>query len=253
MRPISVYRALSNYRRRSGGMSYVATATLLALVASTVTASQPLLASQPAVSLASFTNCADVGTSSAAAAAAKTSSQPDFQTIVQPTDPAPRTIAYAGAKLVIKPSAVRLPTGIGITPLGVGKLPKLDSGMTNVTGKQHGGYRFTPHPMTFAETIEVTLPYDPALLTDDFTAQDVYTYFYDDVALCWQALQRVSVDEVNHTVTSLTDHFTDMINATVIVPEHPEGASFNPNQLNGIQAADPGPTVNLVAPPPPHR
>src|SRR5262249_59695230 len=91
------------------------------------------------------------------------------------------------------------------------------------------------------------------LLTDDFTAQDVYTYFYDDVALCWQALQRVGVDEVNHTVTSLTDHFTDMINATVIVPEHPEGTSFNPNQIKGIQAPDPATAANQIAPPTPNH
>ena len=30
---------------------------------------------------------------------------------------------------------------------------------------------------------------------DGFTADDVYTYFFDDVASCWRALQRVSVDE----------------------------------------------------------
>jgi len=206
--------------------------------------------SSPVV-LAAFTNCADTTTPASAPATASTS-QPGYQAIVAPTDPAPRTVSYAGATLRLEPSAVRLPTGIGITALGAGQVPKLDSGMTNVTGKRHG-YRFTPHPMTFAETIEVTLPYDPALLDDGYTAQDVYTYFYDDVALCWQALPRLSVDEVNHTVTSQTDHFTDMINATVVVPEHPEGAQFNPNQIKGIQAADPGAGVNLIAPPSPNN
>jgi RHS repeat-associated protein len=36
---------------------------------------------------------------------------------------------------------------------------------------------------------------------------------------------------------------------SVTAPEHPEGASFNPNQLKGITAADPGANVNLVAAP----
>ncbi|MFD4635914.1 SpvB/TcaC N-terminal domain-containing protein [Lentzea sp. NPDC058436] len=35
----------------------------------------------------------------------------------------------------------------------------------------------------------------------------------------------------------------------VDAPAHPEGASFDPNQLKGIQAADPGSKVNLVQPP----
>jgi hypothetical protein len=33
------------------------------------------------------------------------------------------------------------------------------------------------------------------------------------------------------------------------VPAHPEGASFNPNQPKGIQAADPGAAVNLISAP----
>ncbi|MEU8632364.1 SpvB/TcaC N-terminal domain-containing protein [Amycolatopsis sp. NPDC048633] len=33
------------------------------------------------------------------------------------------------------------------------------------------------------------------------------------------------------------------------VPAHPDGVSFNPNQLKGIQAADPGTGVNLIEPP----
>jgi hypothetical protein len=109
---------------------------------------------------------------------------------------------------VVKPGEVRLPVGLGVSRLVGGEVPRLDSGMTNVTGRPRGGFRFTPHPMRFATAIEVTLPYDPALIPADFTAQDVYSYFYDDTAACWQALDRVSVDEVNHTVTSLTDHFT---------------------------------------------
>jgi RHS repeat-associated protein len=178
---------------------------------------------------------------------------PDFQAIVSPAEAAPRTITHGGATLVIPPGAVRTPVGIGITPLARGQLPRLDPGMTNVTAQPRGGYRFTPHPMQFTAMVEVTLPYDPALLGPDFTAQDVYSYFYDELAACWQVLQRVSVDEVNHTVTSLTDHFTSMINATVTVPEHPEGVQFNPNQLKGIQAADPGAGINLLAPPEPNN
>ncbi len=33
------------------------------------------------------------------------------------------------------------------------------------------------------------------------------------------------------------------------MPEHPEGASFNPNEIKDIQVADPGSSVNLIEPP----
>lgn len=173
----------------------------------------------------------------------------EYQEIVTPAETSPRSIRYDGATLVIPPGAVNLPVGIGITPLARGRLPGLDPGMTNVTAGPRSGYRFTPHPQQFITAIEVTLPYDPALLGEEFTPQDVYTYFYDDVALCWQVLPRVAVDEVNQTVTSLTDHFTSMINATVTVPEHPEGTQFNPNEIKGMQVADPTSGINLIEPP----
>ena len=66
--------------------------------------------------------------------------------------------------------------------------------MTNVTGEAARGYRFTPHPCASGAD-QVTLPYDPALLAPGFTAQDIYTYYFDEAALCWRPLQRVAVDE----------------------------------------------------------
>ena len=43
----------------------------------------------------------------------------------------------------------------------------------------------------------------------------------------------------------LSDTGTDAVN----VPEHPEGASFNPNEIKDIQVADPGSGVNLIEAP----
>ena len=37
----------------------------------------------------------------------------------------------------------------------------------------------------------------------------------------------------------------------VDVPAHPEGSSFNPNQLKDVQTADPGAKINLIEPPTP--
>lgn len=174
---------------------------------------------------------------------------PAYQAIVSPVERQTRTISHAGATLKVPPAAVSLPVGIGITPLQAQQLPRLDPGMTNVTGKQRGGYQFTPHPMQFIQSIEVSLPYDPALLGDEFGPQDVYTYYYDELGACWRQLERIRVDEDAQLVVSLTDHFTDMVNATVAVPEHPEGMSFNPNQIKDIQAADPSAGINVISPP----
>ena len=207
----------------------------------------------------SFDTCGSSGATTDAAtnpATASDGSTADYRQTVVAGDTTPQTVAYDGAQVVIPPDAVSATTTVGVSDLvGVttdattGEVPTLDAGMTDVTGTAHDGFQFTPHPMTFADNIELTLPYDPGLIPDGMTAQDVYTYFYDDVALCWRALQRESVDDANHTVTSWTNHFTDFINATISAPESPQNVSFNPNQIKGIQAADPGAGVTLIAPP----
>ncbi len=62
-------------------------------------------------------------------------------------------------------------------------------------------------------------------------------------------LARSAVDDKKDTVQSLTDHFTVMINAIVVAPEHPQVRTFNPNEIRDIQAADPGTRVTLIEPP----
>ncbi|HEX6683468.1 MAG TPA: SpvB/TcaC N-terminal domain-containing protein [Candidatus Limnocylindrales bacterium] len=233
-------------------------ATILTLIISGVAAPQPISLSDttPAAAAEETTSepvvCVSNDGTSAPQSRNVALDLPDYQAIVSPSDKSERRLTHDGATLAIMPSAVRLPTGIGITSLhGGSQVPALDPGMTNVTGKVRNGFKFTPHPMQFAESIEVSLPYDPALLTDEFTAQDIYTYFFDEPGQCWRRLIRVRVDEALQVVVSLTDHFTDMINATVSVPDHPENVSFNPNQLKDLQAADPSAAVNLIAPPKP--
>ncbi|MFI6603637.1 SpvB/TcaC N-terminal domain-containing protein [Nonomuraea sp. NPDC050536] len=188
-------------------------------------------------------------TASAPATTAAGTSPPDHEELVSPSATQSHIVAWDGAQVAIKPGALDKQVSIGITDLTNPELAALDSGMTNVTGKARSGFRFTPHPLQFLTDVQVTLPYDPALVPGDFAASDLFTYFYDDVAQCWQVLQRVSVDEVNHTVTSLTNHFTDMVNAAVTVPEHPDNVSFNPTQIKGLQAADPASKVNLIGAP----
>lgn len=46
-----------------------------------------------------------------------------------------------------------------------------------------------------------------------------------------------------------SDSNTNPADKAVMVPEHPEGTSFNPNQIKDIKASNPGEKVNLIKPP----
>jgi len=250
---------------RVGGRLLLVKARLAAVVAaalvmSTVTGSAgpagPAAPADAAVAPVAFTpNC-----SAAAAGVAPAGQRPQldasgaaYQARLAPAAATakPTTVAYAGAKLVAGPRAAAEPVTVGITPLTDAELPELDTGMTNVTDGPQAGYRFTPHPYEFTEPVEVSLPYDPVRAAAATSLQDVFTFYYDEAAGCWRPLERVAVDEQAHTIVSRTDHFTDMINATVAVPDLPEGASFDPTQIKGIQAGDPGSGVSQIAAPGP--
>ena len=138
---------------------------------------------------------------------------------------------------------------IGITPLGAEGVPALDQGMTNVTRGPRKGYRFTPHGSKFAKAILVTLPYDRSLIPVGHREDDIHTFYFDDVSGSWKPLERVKVDARLGVVVSRTDHFTDMINATLTVPDHPTPMSFNPTSMKDIKAANPGAGIDLIAAP----
>jgi RHS repeat-associated protein len=164
-----------------------------------------------------------------------------------------KKMVHDAATLDIPANALQFETTIGITPLGDTDLPALDTGMTNVTKGPRKGYRYTPTPMKFAAKVKVTLPYSQAAIPPGLTEQDVRTFYFDKQTGSWKVLERESIDPQGNTITSLTDHFTDMINATVTVPDHPLAATFNPTQIKDIKAADPGSQVNLIEAPKVHN
>ncbi len=160
-----------------------------------------------------------------------------------------KKISYDAASLELDAASLASEITIGITPLKDEDLAALDQGLTNVTRGPRKGYRFTPHPMKFKNKIKVTLPYNKALVPAGLTEQDIRTFYFDDQSGSWKLLERAALNTQAQTVTSLTDHFTDMINATVTVPDHPQAVSFNPTQIKDIKAADPGAQINLIEPP----
>jgi RHS repeat-associated protein len=157
------------------------------------------------------------------------------------------------ASLDIGPDALDQPLDIKITPLAEKDLPALDPGMTNVTPAPKRGYRFTPHGAHFKKDIKVTIPYDPALIPAGLTETDVKTFYFDTTQGHWVELARFNIDSKKHKVTSFTNHFTDMISATLTTPDHPETTSFNATQMKDIKAADPGAGINLIEPPKPNN
>jgi len=154
-------------------------------------------------------------------------------------------LAHDAADLEVGPDVVNSDTTMESRSLCQPSMAPLDQGMTNVTAGPRRGYRFLPNG-AYRNNMRVSLPYDPALIPAGLTDQDVRTFYYDELSTSWRALDRVSIDGETKTVHSLTDHFTDFINATVTVPDHPETFSHNPTTIKDIKAADPGASVNLI-------
>ena len=172
-----------------------------------------------------------------------------------------------------------------LTPV---QLPPLDAGMVNVTGVfdgkgQAAGYRVTPR----MEEFTIAVPYDPELLPQGFTEEDIQTYVYDRQYHRWIAIQRDSVNETELLVCSRfrpwekglshaqdgminpqdalaqvqnmmsvtaqgeggVDSPLDFINAVLKTPEMPETSAYTPTSIKELKAADPLEGLTLIQPP----
>ena len=168
------------------------------------------------------------------------------------------------------------------------QLPPLDAGMVNVTGVfdgkgQAAGYRVTPR----MEEFTIAVPYDPELLPQGFTEEDIQTYVYDRQYHRWIAIQRDSVNETEllvcsrfrpwekglshaqdgminpqdalaqvQNMMSVTaqgegggDSPLDFINAVLKTPEMPETSAYTPTSIKELKAADPLEGLTLIQPP----
>lgn len=159
-----------------------------------------------------------------------------------------KKIKYKDVTLDIPEGAVDQETEITIIPLTEADLARLNPGMINVTHPA-AGYRFLPHGMKFKKPIKISFGYSKQLFAAGQTDNDVTMYYYNEQFLRWEALTRAKVDPALSETVSESDHFTDIINSTLVVPEHPQALSFNPNSIKDIKAADPTTNVNLIEPP----
>src|SRR5262249_45757604 len=84
--------------------------------------------------------------------------------------------------------------------------------------------------------------------------QDVFAFYFDEPARKWRAVGRIGPnvetgETAGRSLTSITEHFTDFVNATRPIPEHPVQQLFDPNSIKGLKAADPSAGVAIIQAP----
>ncbi|WP_437316413.1 SpvB/TcaC N-terminal domain-containing protein [Sorangium sp. So ce385] len=158
-----------------------------------------------------------------------------------------RVVAFEGAVLEIPQGAVDEPVRITIRPLPSGEVRPMGRAMVNVTP---GGraYRFGPHGLRFKKPVRLTLPVDEHAIPPGMTAQHVTGFYFDEALGTWQRVDRAG-EAAKGKLASLTDHFTDFINATLAMPDAPGARSFDPSSIKGLALGSPLAGVALVAPP----
>ena len=145
-------------------------------------------------------------------------------------------ITLGSASIDIPSGALKNDTEISITHLN--SVEETGESLFNAI-PDFGGYRFLPKGTKFEKDVIVTLPYDPILNSKPQSLEDLYTYFYDTEKKEWVKLERVEIDQKNCVVKSRTNHFTDMINATLTLPESASPVDVNLNSIKNLEAAKP--------------
>ena len=146
------------------------------------------------------------------------------------------TVTLGEASIEIPEGALRKDTRISITRL----LKVEDTGESLCNAIPHsGGYRFLPAGTKFEKDVTITLPYSSELNAKPQSLDELYTYFYDTQKKSWIKLERLEVDREHNKVRSLSTHFTDMINATLTMPESASPVDVNLNSIKNLEAAKP--------------
>lgn len=141
-----------------------------------------------------------------------------------------------GAEIEIPAGALAKDTEIKIT-----RLPATEATgdeLMNVTCGG-GGWRFEPAGTQFLKPVTIRIAYDATINENPEALENLYTYFYNTKTNGWERLERKGIDKGKLILSSYTTHFTDMINATLTLPEGPSPLSFNINSIKNLEAADP--------------
>ncbi|WP_437494995.1 SpvB/TcaC N-terminal domain-containing protein [Sorangium sp. So ce1014] len=168
-----------------------------------------------------------------------------YGVVVSPDEGA--VLSFAGATLEIPAGALAQATRVTIRPLTPVQLQPMGRAMRNVTPEGRA-FRLGPHGLRFRKPVKLTLPIDGERLPDGAGANEVFGFYFDESAKQWMKLGRAGEGRTRE-LTSLTDHFTDFVNATVAMPDQPGAQSFDPNAMKGIELASPSAGVSFIEPP----
>ena len=135
-----------------------------------------------------------------------------------------------GVKFIIPEGALEEETEIKIS-----RLFKVHDGEVKNITEGEGGYRFEPKGQKFKKNCIVKIAYDKNITE---YLDELYTYYYNENIKSWEALERVGIDEEEKMIVSVTNHFTDMINGTLSLPEHPDPVKINLNSIKELKAAN---------------
>ena len=156
------------------------------------------------------------------------------------------SLSFAGVKLDIPAGAVDKDVRLTVRPIPAKQVAPLDPGMTNISPEAQV-FRLGPHGMVFRKPIQVTLPYAKKLIPTGYTEGDVRTFYYSEDLHRWEQVGLLAQNDGE--MVSVTEHFTDFVNATLAMPEHPGTQSLNPTSLKDIKLADPAAGIARIAPP----
>ena len=145
-------------------------------------------------------------------------------------------ISLGEASIEIPEGALKEDTVISITKLK--EVSDTGESLYNAI-PDFGGYRFLPAGTKFEKDVIITLPYNKQLNSKPQVLDELYTYFYDIDKNCWIKLERLEIDKEMCVVHSLSNHFTDMINATLTLPESATPVDVNLNSIKNLEAAKP--------------
>ena len=166
----------------------------------------------------------------------------------QVTTSAPAVVATDNVTLLIDSGAVSHDVQISIVATTEENSGEIPANMANLTA-DGAVYRMLPDGQQFEKDITIAMRYDSTALPYGYTADDIYTFFYNEQTRMWQQVERDSVDTRNQIVYSRTNHFTDYINGVLKVPESSDAMAYTPTSIKDLKAADPLEGITLMAPP----
>ncbi len=160
----------------------------------------------------------------------------------------PTTIAVENVTLLIDSGAVSRDVEISILATTEEHSGDIPDHLANLTANG-AVYRMLPDGQQFERDITIAMRYDSTALPYGYTADDIYTFFFNEQTQMWQQVERDSVDTQNQIVYSRTNHFTDYINGVLKMPESSDAMAYTPTSIKDLKAADPIDGITLIAPP----